>query len=104
MTSIVPSLVQTEKTYNLSQQNVFVLSFPSAVAPNKIQLAQILLANGLHPIKINVVNLPAKVKVRGAKRRIKLQKRPVKFYVKLQPGEVLDGKKLTEIFTKNQLV
>jgi len=46
------------------------------------------------------VNLPTKVKVRGPKRRIKLQKRPVKFYVKLQPGEVLDEKKLTEIFAK----
>jgi len=100
MTSVIPSLVQTEKAYNLSQQRMFVLSFPAAIAPNKIQLTQILRANGLHPIKINVVNLPAKVKVRGSKRRIKLQKRPVKFYVKLQPGEVLDEKKLTEIFPK----
>ena len=79
MTSAISSLVQTEKAYNLSQQHVFVLSFSAAVAPNKIQLTQILRANGLHPIKINVVNLPTKVKVRGPKGELSYKKDQLNF-------------------------
>ncbi len=95
------SLLQTEKAYNMSQSQVFVLAFSGGFIPNKIELAKILKRNGLNPIKINVVNLPSKVKIRGQKRRTILKTRPTKYYIKLKPGEVLNEDKVTQIFANS---
>ncbi|GEM_PF-1998971 len=95
------SLLQTEKAYNMSQSQVFVLTIDGSFIPNKIELAKILKKHGLNPIRINVANLPVKVKIRGQKRRTILKKRPTKYYIKLKPGEVLSEDKVAQIFANS---
>ena len=92
------TLVETEKTYNLQSLQVFTLTFTGDQSPNKIQLTNIFKSNQLDPVKITLVNLPNKIKRQGAKKKLKIKKRPTKYYVKLKVGQVLDDKKLEKMF------
>jgi ribosomal protein L23 len=93
------NLVQTEKSYNLQQSQIFTLRFSGGYQPNKIELTKILKNHGLEPLNISLVNLPDKKKFQKSKRRqLKVKKRPTKYYIKLKVGQELDDKKLEEIF------
>lgn len=94
----IATLVQTEKAYNLQQGQVFVIRFNDDYTPNKIEVTNILTKNDLHPLNVNIVNLPDKTKRKG--KRTKVLKRATKYYIKLKIGETLDEEKLEKIFPK----
>lgn len=89
----VAKIISNEKAMNLETQNKYVLVFDDMnFSINKIELSKLLKKEGYNPINIKVVNLPSKVKMKGAKRRKTTQKRAKKFYVTLEKGQKLDEK------------
>ena len=85
--------VINEKSMALQAQNIFVLSFDThTFSVNKIEMVKLLRANNLNPLEVRVVNLPEKVKVRGAHRNKVVKPRIKKYYVKLKAGEKIDEK------------
>ena len=84
------TLLQTEKAYKLRDQNVFVIVFDDVNFDiNRIELGKIL-KNEKHEVEdIKTIKPPAKVKMKGAKRKKVTKKRAKKFYVKLKEGQKL---------------
>jgi ribosomal protein L23 len=82
-------IVQTEKAYNLQKDNVYVLTLTDGQELNKIQLAQLLEKNKLHPLKITTVSPVSKMKTRGQRRQKIAIGRAKKYYIKLKAGEQL---------------
>jgi ribosomal protein L23 len=83
-------LVQTEKSLSTQQNNVFVIaSMDKNLKTNKIELTKELEKNGVQVVKISSLNTYKKIKSRGKKRTAVKQFRPKKWFVKLNPGQVL---------------
>jgi ribosomal protein L23 len=88
------TLVQTEKSYKVQGDNFYLIGFPDKnFTPNKIEVKKMLVKDGLHPLKITIVNPYSKLKRRGKKNSMVAQKRFKKYYVKLQPGEKIEETK-----------
>jgi ribosomal protein L23 len=90
-------LIQTEKAYNVQQQNTFIIAnFDKNHKTNKIELGKFLKKKGLTVLKINSNNSYLKLKSRGAKRNKISQFRPKKWYVTLQNGQILSEETVKE--------
>jgi ribosomal protein L23 len=90
-------LVQTEKSYKVQENNYFMISFvDKSFTPNKIEVVKILKKQGLHPLKVTVVNPYSKLKKRGKQNNIVEQKRFKKYFVKLKAGEKIEEEKNNE--------
>ena len=84
-------LVQTEKSYNVQENNFFMISFVDKnFKPNKIEVCKLLKAKGFNPLKITIVNPYNKKKKRGKANSLVEQKRFKKYYVKLSNGEKIE--------------
>lgn len=91
-------LVQTEKSYRVQQNNFFMISFVDKnFTPNKIEVVKILKKEGLHPIKVTIVNPYTKKKRRGKQNNLVDQKRLKKYFVKLPAGEKIEEEKSNEL-------
>lgn len=85
-------LIQTEKSYNLQQQNYYVIAFSDKTfQPNKIQVTQILAKDNLDVLDVKVINTYKKSKFKGKKRNVVKQIRPKKYYVKLAQGQSIQS-------------
>lgn len=83
-------LLETEKAYNLRDQNVFVIVFDDVNFDiNRIELGKILKKEKYEVENIKTVKPPSKIKMKGAKRTKVAKKRAKKFYIKLKEGQKL---------------
>ena len=68
------TLVQTEKAYQVKNNNVYVLSFPEKnFEINKIELEKVLVKNELKVLKITTATPYLKIKKRGKAGKSKLE-------------------------------
>jgi ribosomal protein L23 len=87
------TLVETEKSFKVQEKNFYLIRFEDkSFDPNKIQVKQLLLKDGLHVEKVTVSNAYSKLKRRGKKNSKIAQKRAKKYFVKLKIGEKIEVK------------
>jgi ribosomal protein L23 len=81
-----------EKSTLLTQKNnthLFVVD-DVMIELNTVQVTKILEKQGLKPLRVRGIRQPSKRKTKGAKRQIKLVKRPKKFYATLAKGVIIE--------------
>lgn len=82
------SLARTEKAYNQTLSNTYVLVFDDLTfKPNKTEMAKILKKHSLDAVKITVVNPYSKTKFRKSRSNKVQQVRAKKYYVTLAKGQ-----------------
>jgi len=91
------TLIQTEKSYNMQQANVFAISCDDKnLSTNKIEIYKKLVKKGLKPTKITSVTPYRKLKKRGSKRNLVTIFRPKKWYIALPQSQAITDETLQD--------
>lgn len=90
--------IVNEKAMNLNKDNTYVFASSDVSSElNKIQVTQLFAKQGIEVMGVRVVRYPAKKKTNWKTRKVRLVKRPKKFFVTLGSK----AKKLEENFEIN---
>lgn len=85
-------LIQSEKSYLTQTNNTYLIRFAEkGFAPNKIEVRKMLEKEGLHPVKITVLNTYRKKKRRGRQSNVIATPGFKKYYVRLKAGEKIES-------------
>lgn len=95
------AILESEKTYKLSEKNTQVLTLAPHLKVNKVNLASALRKLSLNVKKIGVLNQNFKTKRRGKGFKYTEITRPKKFFITFNDSNLLDEEKLN---TLNQTI